>query len=60
MNSVHQAMVQAARDAAGTKNASDLDLAIRTLLHYESRGTTIDTTNMEFWEVLRIDPEFYG
>lgn len=42
------------------KDTNKLDLALRTQYHLNNRGQAVDTTNMQFNEVLNLDPVFYS
>jgi hypothetical protein len=47
-------------DAIKAKDANKLDLALRAMYHYMHRGKSVDTSMMQFPEVLAINPKFYG
>lgn len=48
------------KEARETKDASKLDFALRAEYHMKHRGTSVDTTAMQFDEVRQINPKFYG
>ncbi|WP_407306556.1 hypothetical protein [Acinetobacter sp.] len=41
------------------KDVSKLDMALRAQYHMKYRGTSVDTTSMQFDEVRQLDPKFY-
>jgi len=55
-----EAIAQQIKEALAAKDASKLDLAMRAQHHYVNRGTSVDTTEMEFGLVKSLDPKFYG
>lgn len=49
----------AVNKALNEKDANKLDLALRAQYHAKHAGKQVDTTNMQFPEVLKLDPVFY-
>lgn len=49
----------AVNKAIKENDANKLDLALRAQYHAKHAGTEVDTTEMQFPEVLNIDPVFY-
>jgi len=56
MSTIDNQVAQAKKE----NDASKLDLALRAQYHYQHRGQEVDTTTMEFEEVKKINPKFYG
>jgi hypothetical protein len=46
--------------AIASKDADKLDLILRAQYHYEHAGKEVDTTSMQFDEVKKINPQYYG
>lgn len=53
-------LYKAVSDAEDRGDASAVDLAMRALVHFARRGTSVDTTHDRYHCVLAIDPKFYG